>query len=215
MYNSYNHSFKSISNLDYLNYIHKPLKLSYTSINSYNLCPFSYYLKYVLKIDPFEESFQALVGSLYHKVLSTCFDENFDFEYIWQEFLQNKILSAKENFLLKRLKKELLEIIEVLKEQKMYTDFKNAYYEKEITIPLAKYKIDSYFTGIIDKIMFYQNMDDTYYALIDYKTGSFPTSLNNLKYGLDMQLPIYLYLVEIVRYLRTLFLQDFIFKKFH
>jgi len=38
---------------------------------------------------------QALVGSLYHKVLSTCFDENFDFEYIWQEFLQNKILSAK------------------------------------------------------------------------------------------------------------------------
>lgn len=60
MYNSYNHSFKSISNLDYLNYIHKPLKLSYTSINSYNLCPFSYYLKYVLKIDPFEESFQGL-----------------------------------------------------------------------------------------------------------------------------------------------------------
>jgi len=37
---------------------------------------------------------------------------------------------SKENFLLKRLKKELLEIIEVLKEQKMYTDFKNAYYAK-------------------------------------------------------------------------------------
>ena len=213
MYNSYNHSFKSISNLDYLNYIHKPLKLSYTSINSYNLCPFSYYLKYVLKIDPFEESFQALVGSLYHKVLSTCFDENFDFEYIWQEFLQNKILSAKENFLLKRLKKELLEIIEVLKEQKMYTDFKNAYYEKEITIPLAKYKIDSYFTGIIDKIMFYQNMDDTYYALIDYKTGSFPTSLNNLKYGLDMQLPIYLYLVENSEVFKNPIFAGFYFQK--
>ena len=42
----------------------------------------------IKKIDPFEESFQALVGSLYHKVLSTCFDENFDFEYVWQKFLQ-------------------------------------------------------------------------------------------------------------------------------
>ena len=95
----------------------------------------------------------------------------------------------------------------------MYTDFKNAYYEKEITIPLAKYKIDSYFTGIIDKIMFYQNMDDTYYALIDYKTGSFPTSLNNLKYGLDMQLPIYLYLVENSEVFKNPIFAGFYFQK--
>ena len=33
-------------------------------------------------------------------------------------------------------------------------------------------------------------------AIVDYKTGSISTNINNLKYGLSMQLPIYLYLVS-------------------
>lgn len=195
-YNTYNHKFSGISKTNYLEYISKPLKLSYTNMNTYNLCPFSYYIKYVLKIDPFEDTLETFIGNLYHKLLSLCFYENFDFESSFDKYLENKILTPKEAFLLKRLRKELKTIIAVLKEQKMYTDFKEAYYEKEIEIPLSNYSCDVIFKGIIDKIMYYRIMNDTYYAVVDYKTGSFPTSLNNMKYGLDMQLAIYLYLIE-------------------
>ena len=195
-YNTFNHKYTSISNTELLDYISKPLKLSYTSMNQYNLCPFSYYIKNILKLDPFSDSFQAYIGSLYHYILSKCFADDFDFEYEWQQYTSKKTHTPKENFLLKRLKNELLIVIDILKEQKLYTDFKSAIYEKEITIPIENQKIDTLFTGIIDKIMYYQNLSDTYYAVVDYKTGSFPSNINNMKYGLDMQLPIYLYLIE-------------------
>lgn len=195
-YNTYNHKFSGISKTSYLEYIPKPLKLSYTNMNAYNLCPFSYYIKYVLKIDPFEDTFQAFIGNLYHQLFSLCFTDNFDFEKSFDKYLENRILTPKENFLLKRLNQELQTIINVLKEQKMYTDFKDAYYEKELQIPLNNYSCDVIFKGIIDKIMYYKVMNDTYYAVVDYKTGQHPTSLNNMKYGLDMQLATYIYLIE-------------------
>ena len=195
-YNTYNHKFKGIKKMSYLEYIDKPLKLSYTSLNAYNLCPFSYYVKYVLKVDPYEDTFQAFIGSLYHQLFSLCFYEDFDFEKSFNSYLEKRVLNAKEEFLLKRLKKELLMIIDVLKIQKKYTDFKEAFFEKELEIPLNNFEVDAIFKGIIDKIMYYKNMNDTYYAVIDYKTGSFPTSLNNMKYGLDMQLATYIYLIE-------------------
>ena len=52
------------------------------------------------------------------------------------------------------------------------------------------------FTGIIDKILYKEENDKTYLALIDYKTGSEDITLNYLNYGINIQLPIYLYLSE-------------------
>jgi len=187
-YNTYNHLFTGI-----LKENNRELKLSYTSLNSYNLCPFSYYIKYILKIDPFEETFEAFVGNLYHYIFSVCYKENFDFEETFNNYIEKRILTPKENFLLKRLKKELILIVQALKEQKMYTDFKESYCEKMIELKITD---NVTFKGIIDKLMYYKNLNDTYYAVVDYKTGSFPTSLNNMKYGLDMQLAIYIYLIE-------------------
>ena len=39
-------------------------------------------------------------------------------------------------------------------------------------------------------------MNDTYFVVIDYKTGYATPNIYDLKYGLNMQLPIYLYLVS-------------------
>lgn len=195
-YNTYNHKFSGINNDSYLNYIDKPLKLSYTSINSYNLCPFKYYVNYVLKIDPYEDTFQAFIGNLYHALFSLCFNDNFDYEVEFDKYLDNRVLIPKENFLLNRLKKELRIIIDVLKEQLEFTDFKDSFYEKLLQINLDGFKTDVIFKGIIDKLVYYKNLNDTYYAVIDYKTGTYPSNLNNLKYGVDMQLATYIYLVE-------------------
>lgn len=188
IYDTYNHTFSGIPKER-----NTELKLSYTSLNSYNLCPFSYYVKYILKADPFEDTFEAFIGNLYHYIFSVCFEENFNFEESFNNYLEKRILTPKETFLLKRLKKELILIVDALKEQKMYTDFKDSFYEKLVEIKISD---NVSFKGIVDKIMYYKNLTDTYYAVVDYKTGYFPTSLNNMKYGLDMQLALYIYLIE-------------------
>lgn len=195
-YNTYNHKFSGINNNDYLEYISKPLKLSYTSVNSYNLCPFKYYVNYVLKIDPFEDTFQAFIGNLYHALFSICFNNDFDYEKEFDNYLEKRILTSKESFLINRLKKELKIIIEILKEQLNFTSFKDSFYEKLLQINLDGFNIEVIFKGIIDRLMYYKNLNDTYYAVLDYKTGNYPSNLNNLKYGIDMQLATYIYLVE-------------------
>lgn len=47
--------------------------------------------------------------------------------------------------------------------------------------------------GIIDKCMY---SDDEEVAIVDYKTGNPDINLFNVAYGIDMQLPIYWYLVK-------------------
>ena len=110
--------------------------------------------------------------------------------------MDNRILTPKENFLINRLKKELKIIIGALKEQLEYTDFKDSFYEKLVEINLDGFNHEVIFKGIIDKLMYYKNLNDTYYAIVDYKTGSYPSNLNNLKYGIEIQLATYIYLVE-------------------
>ena len=50
--------------------------------------------------------------------------------------------------------------------------------------------------GIIDKIMYLEKNQKTYMSIIDYKTGTLPDNLNHTIYGIGMQLPVYLYLIE-------------------
>lgn len=50
--------------------------------------------------------------------------------------------------------------------------------------------------GIIDRIMYKKDFDKTYVAIVDYKTGNPNISLDNAIYGIDSQLPIYLFLAK-------------------
>ena len=78
-YQTYDNSFKGINKNTYLENLPFPLKLSYTSINSYNECKFKYYANYVLKLNTFEDTFAAFIGSLYHRILQLYKRPNFDF----------------------------------------------------------------------------------------------------------------------------------------
>jgi ATP-dependent helicase/DNAse subunit B len=44
--------------------------------------------------------------------------------------------------------------------------------------------------------MYYKKVEDTYFSIIDYKTGTIDTHIEPMKYGLHMQLPVYLYLIH-------------------
>ena len=193
--NTYSNSFTGINNDTYLTNLPYPLKLSYTSLNSYNECAFKYYIKYVLKLDKYEDTFAAFIGSLYHNILELYQKTNFDFETEYRKYLEKRELTLKEKMLLIRIKKDLIHLIESLKQQQLLTGYDETLFEKKVEVELDK-KVSVIFTGTIDKIMYYKKIEDTYFTLVDYKTGFIDTHIEPMKYGLHMQLPVYLYLIH-------------------
>lgn len=194
-YQSYENSFNKINYDEYIEKLAYPLKLSYTSLNAYNECPFKYYVKNVLKLEEYEDTFPAFIGSLFHEILSLYKNEDFQFEKEYQRILSSRDLSVKEVLLLDRVKEELLDFLEVIKKQDQLCSYKDAYYEKELEVDLSE-DIAVKFIGYVDKILFREDVSDTYFSIIDYKSGKIDTNIEPLKYGLHMQLPIYLYLLE-------------------
>ena len=191
-YKSYNSKFEKIEKykVDKI-----PLKFSYTSINNYNECSFKYYLNYILKLNNYEDTFQAFIGSLYHNILTYIYDKDFNFENSFENYLSNRDLTVKEKLLLVRIKNELIKLIEREKEQLQITGYNEAKLEEKLSIKLDK-KIETYFEGFIDKIMYTTKFNDFSYSIVDYKSGSIDTDILPLKYGLHLQLPSYLYLIN-------------------
>jgi ATP-dependent helicase/nuclease subunit B len=194
-YGSYSNKFTGIDSKEFLEYIDSKLYLSYSSLDTYNKCSFRYYLSNILKLDIYEETFGAYIGSLFHYVLQKCLTEEKNLEEEINFFVSNnkRKLTTKETFYVNKLTKELNELLKFLKEQIKYTDLLNFMFEKKITVE-KKNKTNCFFTGIIDKVMFKENNSETIMSLIDYKTYHVETDLRLLPLGLNMQLPIYLYL---------------------
>lgn len=184
-YRSFNNQFKGIKGHK------KPLVLSYSSIDNYYKCSFRYYISSVLKLNIYEENFANYLGSLFHFCLSK--RKEYSLEESWNLFLEEnkKELTNKEKFFLEKGKRELEYIFEVLDVQSGYTSFNDEEYETRIEIEKGK---DTKFVGIIDKIMF--NKEQNLSAIVDYKTGNPELKLNNIPHGLNLQLPIYLYLLK-------------------
>ncbi len=192
-YNTYSNKFNKIDISELYNMLNSSLNVSYTSLNSYYLCKFQYYIKYILKIDPYESNFSTVIGNLFHYIFSVMDLPFFKFDREWNSFLEKQNLSIKEKYLLDNLKEDLLADIKIIKDQDLLTNLKNKKTEEEINISFDK-PIYTVLTGKIDKILYEEKNNQTLISIIDYKTGNIVTNINNLKYGLSMQLPIYLYL---------------------
>ena len=194
-YHSYENQYNGINKDTYLENLNVPLRVSYSSLNQYAECKFKYYINYVLKLNQYEDTFPGFIGSLYHKILSLRKRGGFDLEKEWNNYLEKRDLTLKEKTLLVRIRKDLEDIIEVLKKQDLLTDYQEELCEQSIVIPLRT-DISTEFIGYIDKIMFLKQMNDTYFSIVDYKSGEIDTKIEAMKYGLHMQLPIYLYLIH-------------------
>ena len=194
-YHTYDNSFQGISHDLYLENLPYPLRLSYTSMNAYYECKFKYYIQSVLQLGEYEDTFASFIGSMYHRILSLYRRSGFDFEKEYQAYLEKRNLSFKERLLLVRIRKDLLSLIDVLKKQQLLTGYDDDLSEKKVVISMDK-EVSVEFVGYIDKIMYYQNIEDTYFSIVDYKTGMIDTHIEPMKYGLHMQLPVYLYLLH-------------------
>lgn len=194
-YLSYDNKFTGINKDNLIKYLNNELTLSYSSIDNYYKCGFKYYLGNILKIDEFEETFYTIIGSLFHYVLSKMNETDFDLEKEYNFFLKDRKFTNKETFFLDKLKKDLEFIIKTIKHHEFISGFTNMLYEQKIDIKL----MDSpyvHFKGLVDKIMYREKDNTTLVSIIDYKTGNTDINIKNLKFGLSMQLPIYLYLVN-------------------
>ena len=194
-YLNYNNKFTGLDKDKLFNKINNKLLLSYSSINTYNKCHFRYYLDNIMKINKYEETFSIKVGNLFHELLSRCFEEGFDLDKEWDLYLDNISLSSRDKVLLVKLKEELNRIIKFVYNLHKETYLTNKLMEHKIYIDKSR-DIDISFMGIIDKCMYREKDGEDLVAIIDYKTGNPSVDLYDVAYGIDMQLPIYWYLVK-------------------
>lgn len=190
-YLTYDNTFKGVDK----NKLETKLSLSYSSIDNYYRCSFRYYVENILKLSIYEETFMTFVGKLYHYILSIMDEEDFDLHYSYKKYIEmsNKDFSEKERFFLDKLEEEIEFVIKTIKEQLTFTKLSESKKENRITINKNE---DLTFVGIVDKIMYEKVLNKTVIEIIDYKTGNPEINLNNLVYGIGMQLPIYIYLVS-------------------
>ncbi|MFI3306967.1 MAG: PD-(D/E)XK nuclease family protein [Mycoplasmatota bacterium] len=183
LYSNYKIDYKTYNNqlTNNIKNINNKLRLSYSSMDNFYKCSYKYYLNSILKIGNYEETISTKIGNIFHYCLSTSL-ENYESE-------KDKLtLSNKEDFFITSLKEDLIEIIKVLETQKQFVNLKNIECEKNITVS----KGNLTFIGFIDKIIYENNT----LAIVDYKTGNPHLNLNNIIYGLDLQLCVYLYLIK-------------------
>lgn len=167
------------------------LSFSYTSIKTYYNCPFEYYLDYVLKITDYEDTFYTKFGNVAHYVFERQFDEDFDFEKVFEEGRAKEVWEPGEELFVTRLKEDIkLASDAAILHKNTYAVNAKVESEKKLSVMLTpRTKLE----GRIDKIMLLDGSDA---ILVDYKTGSETFDRKKVEYGLSMQLPTYAYLFK-------------------
>ncbi|MEG2322033.1 MAG: PD-(D/E)XK nuclease family protein [Bacilli bacterium] len=194
-YLTYNNSFTNLDNNSFLNFIDNKLLLSYSSLNNYFKCQFKYYINNILKLDPFEDTLATKIGNLFHICLSKMYEKDFNLEEVYQAFIKTQVLNYKEQFFIEHLKQSLIFVIDTINAQDCYSDLSSVLTEQKIYVNKDR-NIKITFMGIVDKIKYKEENNKTIMAIIDYKTGLVDSTLDNINYGLNLQLPLYIYLAK-------------------
>lgn len=172
--------------------------LSYTSLESFNECGFKYYLSKVMNLDLYLETFKTIIGKIVHHILEIGLESDIDIELEISKFIKDLdfLFGARELFYIHKLSKELEFLLKYLKEQEIFSSLKTYMFEKELCVYKEYDGINVIFKGFIDKVMSTKYNDKEVIAVVDYKTGDKNIKLDTLNYGLNIQLPIYLYLLK-------------------
>ena len=199
------------------------LKTSVSKLEQYSVCPFSYYLKYGLKLND-KETFNVEAvdtGSFMHDVIDNFFgvieERNINLKAITDEELEKIVAeivseklkldrnyifttTSKYKVLSNRLQKVVTMSVKYIVQSLKQSEFEVFGHELEfggdgqykpitvITEDGKKVEI----TGKIDRVDIMKNPDGTYVRIIDYKSSVKNIDLNQVFYGLQLQLLTYL-----------------------
>ena len=197
-YREYNNKFTSVDNTLLKERLEEGVTLSYTSLENFNECSFRYYLSKVLNLDVFEETFKTIIGQIVHHILEIGINKEIDIEKEISLFIKELDFEFKERelFYIHILAKEIDFLLKYLKEQRKTSSLNDYLFETELNVEKKYNGVKVNFKGFIDKVMTTKYNDKEVIAVVDYKTGDKNIKLDTLEYGLNMQLPIYLYLLK-------------------
>lgn len=200
------------------------LKLSQSRLESYVMCRFGFYCKYVLSL--IENKRAALtyadIGTFVHAVLERIFsngsykladgDLKAAVDDVIKEYISEVIPSEQQGnarllSLFKRLRRGVWEFMTAFRDEFEKSLFKPVMFEMPIglgnsenSIPSMKIPLgDGTFAvlrGIADRVDSYRDGEGTLYVrVIDYKTGRKTFDRSDIEEGLNLQLPLYMYTI--------------------
>ena len=177
------------------NKLYSPV-LSVSQIETYNKCPFLYFVQYGLKVYPQKDKklLPHEIGNLIHDVLYHCIDSNQNIHdcishYVLQhdDFKQKIDASSVHQYFIEQLEKDLEITLMILKKQLDISSFEIKSKEQNISHQISHLQ----FKGIVDRIDEYQN----HIAIIDYKSSAKDIDLNLAMQGFNIQMLVYLKMV--------------------
>lgn len=192
-YKNYDNKYNLINRNTLEKLINNKLNLSYSSMQSYNECSFKYYIQNILKLDVYEDKFSSYIGTLFHHILEIGINKEINVKEEINKFIIDRKFNNKEKYYIEKLTKDIEFALNVIKKQLDYTKFNKIITENKLVV-IKNRNISVTFKGFIDKMMTYNDGGKTLVALIDYKTYDVDLKMDLIDYGLNLQLPIYLYL---------------------
>ena len=191
-YKSFDCSFKGVK----ANALMDKKIWSVTDLEKYSQCPFKYYMSKL--IPSLGDMHAAYKGTFVHSFLEDFFHDDFDFEVSFSRAKKAYIKAMEKNEEEFTLKEEvwlelyhhwLKQIIPSLLEVKDKMSLIENKHDSEIPIrfTLGKYE----FKGFVDKVIHTEYNGETYYSIIDYKTGAEEFIPEAVPAGQSIQLPIY------------------------
>lgn len=184
----YDNSYSRVSSLDF-----DKITTSYSNLELFYECPFKYYCTKILQIDEFQDTFYTKCGNFIHQIMENIYKVDFDFEESFSSLIDNYEFTKKEKIFLSNIKDVLKIVVLRLINEKKNSKISKTYQEKNL---LVKIKDDFILTGKVDSILVASNNEFQACQILDYKTGKIDLSTKYYEYGLNLQLPIYAYLIS-------------------
>ena len=184
---------------------------SVTRMEQYARCAFAHFLKYGLSLEERQEyRLQSPdIGNLYHDGLKRFGNELLAMGKKWQEVSDAEreelamrcakeaveayatdifISSAKNRYLTKQMERVLKKTLDILTAQLTGSEFSPEAFERSFFHTDRNLSLH----GIIDRVDSCETENGKWIKIVDYKSGTRDFSLEELYYGLSMQLAVYM-----------------------
>jgi len=188
------------------------LRGSVTRLERYAQCALSFFLEYGMKLEEREVYRLSMpeLGSMFHEALELFSKKLKEDNKQWaaltdeeqlrytEEATQQAVAAYKSEklqeedkrteYMIDRVKRTVLRTVSTIREQLKNTSFTPEQFEADFSYQAPGLS----FHGKIDRVDLYEDADNCYVKIMDYKSGNMQLDLNKLNHGLQMQLGLYM-----------------------
>ncbi len=194
-----------------INKLTRQISLSAGRVSTYRKCAFSYFMRYLLKVEPIRrlELSADIAGTLIHYIMERLMKEQPELTNISDEKLYSMCaeytaecvdrlfgerVSVKEKFIISRLEQSAAQLLVFLRAEQKDSLFRPERLEqslsRQITTPDGAV---INLRGVVDRIDSCTVDGERYIRVVDYKTGNKTFSLRDVETGIEIQLFLYLF----------------------